>query len=404
MLKHFMAARLRGRFEERSGGNFGRCALIALTIAEFEGFRGSRSVRSGVQIRYFVVNRILCAYSSIMPQDFPQDVKSARRQRFFEKLTLARRSANAFQSTTPHLLDKLMDVMERAHPGVRLNFEDTTGFSLDAPEFQLKRPHRIHSCEFCEHARALPGTRCIVNKMAANRKAHRLEEESLFDGQCYLGLSELVMPFRFRGKTLGVFYCGSVLREETVKIADERLEAGMQHLNADQEKLRTLRQQMPVLNEQDWQALREDFLLLHDLALTLLEALDLPIGHYRPHRISALAREEHDRPPLVRRALNEIRLNFHGIHNLAHLAEILHCSPDHLSRQFKNCLEISVNDHIHHVRVEHGKHRLRTSDRTVEEIAYSLGYLDKSHFLKHFKRVVGIPPSQYRRTVCCAED
>jgi AraC-like DNA-binding protein len=232
--------------------------------------------------------------------------------------------------------------------------------------------------------------------MAANRKAHSLRESIPFEGQCYLGLNDLVMPFRFRGKTLGVFYCGSIIREETRELSEDRLDAVLQELGTPQEKLRRPLRDIPVLGEQDWQRLREDLQLLHDMAQALLEARDLPIEHYKPHRISALARQDHERPPLVRRALHEMRVNFAELRGIRHLAEILHCSPDHLSRQFKSSLKTTITEYLHEVRVEHAKHRLRNPHRTVEEIAYSVGYLDKSHFLKHFKGLAGSTPGQYR--------
>jgi len=327
-----------------------------------------------------------------MPCTSSRLTRQDRRDQFLQKLNYRTRS-----SLIPGLLEKILTLWQKAHPGVWISFEDTTGFSLDAPEFQLQRPHRFHACDFCEHAKNLPGTRCFVNKITANREAHRLGDGQIIDGRCYLGLSEMVMPLRFRGKTLGVFYCGSVLRADTMDAADERFETGTGEFTRGKgADLQQLREELPILSRIEWESSREDLKLLHDLAVTLLEAQALPVEHYRPHRLAILARQDHDTPPLVRRALNEIRVNFSDIRSLTHLADILHCSPDHLSRQFKKSVSLSITDYLHQVRIEHAKNGLRNPDRTVEEIAYSVGYLDKSHFLKHFKALTGKTPSQLR--------
>lgn len=47
--------------------------------------------------------------------------------------------------------------------------------------------------------------------------------------------------------------------------------------------------------------------------------------------------------------------------------------------------------------VHESKAMLDKTDKTVQEIAYELGFQSQSHFTKFFKKMEGITPSNYRK-------
>lgn len=61
---------------------------------------------------------------------------------------------------------------------------------------------------------------------------------------------------------------------------------------------------------------------------------------------------------------------------------------------------VSGGDNIHEfvtkVRIEHAKVYLENTDKTMVEIAASIG-IDKSNFNLHFKRLTGKTPSEWRK-------
>nr|WP_240966681.1 helix-turn-helix domain-containing protein [Nodosilinea sp. P-1105] len=68
-----------------------------------------------------------------------------------------------------------------------------------------------------------------------------------------------------------------------------------------------------------------------------------------------------------------------------------------LKRRFKTATGSTLIEYLQNLRIEEAKHQLETSDKSVENICYEVGYEDVSFFRRLFKRLTGITPSQYRR-------
>ncbi|GHV44455.1 hypothetical protein FACS189492_0830 [Clostridia bacterium] len=78
------------------------------------------------------------------------------------------------------------------------------------------------------------------------------------------------------------------------------------------------------------------------------------------------------------------------------MAEQLHIDPSHLSRKYKQMNQINLLDKIHQLRIEEAKKLLVQGKYTIHEIGALVGYGSELTFLRAFKRIEGIPPSQYR--------
>jgi AraC family transcriptional regulator len=83
--------------------------------------------------------------------------------------------------------------------------------------------------------------------------------------------------------------------------------------------------------------------------------------------------------------------------NLEQLAAITHRSPYHFSRQFKAATGLPPHQYVILRRVERAKQLLRAGgDLSLAEIAQRAGFSDQSQFSRHFKRIVGVTPRQFR--------
>ncbi len=71
-------------------------------------------------------------------------------------------------------------------------------------------------------------------------------------------------------------------------------------------------------------------------------------------------------------------------------------SPAHFSRIFKKVMGLSYQDYLHSRRITKAKNLLRTSARSVSEIAVSLGFADPTGFGRVFKKLTSYTPSAYR--------
>ena len=79
------------------------------------------------------------------------------------------------------------------------------------------------------------------------------------------------------------------------------------------------------------------------------------------------------------------------------LARIAHYSPSQFRRLFSAIMQMSPSDYIANVRVNKAKTLLATTDRRIADIAADCGFFDHAHFIRTFKKIVGVTPARYRR-------
>lgn len=82
--------------------------------------------------------------------------------------------------------------------------------------------------------------------------------------------------------------------------------------------------------------------------------------------------------------------------SITEMAQILQMSPYYFSRLFKQSTGLSPHQYLLKCRIEHAKQLLKTTSLAIAAIATQAGFVDQSHLARHFKRQVGILPSQFR--------
>jgi AraC-like DNA-binding protein len=85
-----------------------------------------------------------------------------------------------------------------------------------------------------------------------------------------------------------------------------------------------------------------------------------------------------------------------GLPTVQHVAEALHLSPNYLSGLLKNLTGQSTQQHIHEKLIEIAKQKLSTTDLSVSEIAYGLGFEHPQSFGKLFKMKTNVSPLEFR--------
>ncbi|HWL51864.1 MAG TPA: helix-turn-helix domain-containing protein [Chthoniobacteraceae bacterium] len=290
------------------------------------------------------------------------------------------------------------DVLELlvARTGVKVAFEDLTGFTFDAREFALDLRFRQHDSAFCVAAKAGPSRACFTNKRICNRLV--LNRESGFSGMCHLGLTEAVEPLTVQGKILGIFYFGTIVLQGTEAEGRERIEKHCRRHRMDAVAYLERYRAMPHLDEATWNEQRLLFLRTVGLLTRLVDQLAPPLQAYALHRTASQARTGRRYRALVRKAIAFIEQHFSGECTLNQAARALGCHPVHLSRTFKGDVGTNFAAFVHRVRIAHAKRLLHTRDMNVTRVAYEVGYADSSHFCRTFKQATGQTPAEYLQT------
>ncbi|VUD48649.1 HTH-type transcriptional regulator CdhR [Thalassocella blandensis] len=85
--------------------------------------------------------------------------------------------------------------------------------------------------------------------------------------------------------------------------------------------------------------------------------------------------------------------------HLGDVADQFGMSLRNFNRRFKNATGITPLNYLQKVRMEAAKDLLQTTNLSIEEIMYKVGYLDATHFNQLFKKHHATTPGQYRTTV-----
>lgn len=100
---------------------------------------------------------------------------------------------------------------------------------------------------------------------------------------------------------------------------------------------------------------------------------------------------------VINRCCGYILLHYNKPLKLTDVASEVQLHPDYLSRLFKKETGISVIEYIRKVKIEEAKLLIKHSNTQLTNVAFQLGYSNQSIFIKDFKRVTGLLPSEYRK-------
>ncbi|HKS21833.1 MAG TPA: helix-turn-helix transcriptional regulator [Thermoanaerobaculia bacterium] len=78
------------------------------------------------------------------------------------------------------------------------------------------------------------------------------------------------------------------------------------------------------------------------------------------------------------------------------LAGNLEVSAHHLSRTFRERIGMPLSRYLKNGQLAYAKHLLRTTGRSMNEIAYAAGFGTRITFFRAFRQATGVTPTQYR--------
>lgn len=85
--------------------------------------------------------------------------------------------------------------------------------------------------------------------------------------------------------------------------------------------------------------------------------------------------------------------------NLSFYADLLHVTPNTLSKKIKSKFNKTPSQIIQERVILEAKKQIHLTRKSFKEIALELNFNDEFHFSKYFKKYVGISPTQFRKEV-----
>ncbi len=102
-------------------------------------------------------------------------------------------------------------------------------------------------------------------------------------------------------------------------------------------------------------------------------------------------------PQIVQNIQAYLQQNFRQSNSLADLGARFNLNPYYLQKLFKRYIGQSPSEYCNYLRITQAKELLRTTNRSISEIAYSIGIENFGYFTRLFKKHEGLTPQEYRQ-------
>ncbi|GAA3402193.1 helix-turn-helix domain-containing protein [Paenibacillus hodogayensis] len=113
-----------------------------------------------------------------------------------------------------------------------------------------------------------------------------------------------------------------------------------------------------------------------------------------------LIREKKDRrDPVKEFVLDYIEKHYNEDISLEMAAEQLQRSRSYLSTYLKEKTGMTFTDYLHDLRIRRAKEMLGEKDVRINEISERIGYQNVNSFIRMFKKICGVTPGEYRRSL-----
>ena len=101
----------------------------------------------------------------------------------------------------------------------------------------------------------------------------------------------------------------------------------------------------------------------------------------------------------IQKVMEYIDLHLGSEFSMSSLSETANMSVSHLSKIFKKETNQTLSEYIAKVRCEKAASFLKETDYSIQDISSFVGYQDNNYFVKVFKKIYGVTPSGYRKSV-----
>lgn len=253
---------------------------------------------------------------------------------------------------------------------------------LNNEVFKLDFKNRTHSRPFCSAAKSTSkGLRlCLDCKKLANDKA--VIQKQRFSGLCPNGLFEIAQPVCIEGKTVCIIYIGNIVRDSTEM--KKRLEKSCRVTGISETLFLEQLDGVEVCTSID------KYLRMCDLVESYIRLLYLAFPPARFHENKKL----HWAVDSLRDYIEHFYDQDISLHQLAKLYYI---NEKYIGRLFRKQLGYTFHEYLNEIRLTRAVYLLKTSDKSVTQIATEIGFNNIPYFNRIFLKKYGLSPTIYRK-------
>jgi AraC-like DNA-binding protein len=116
------------------------------------------------------------------------------------------------------------------------------------------------------------------------------------------------------------------------------------------------------------------------------------------YRTEAIPENLHNSFDKVDEIIHYMKSRYYEDITIEKAARLVYMSASHLQRLFKQATGQTFNRYLQNIRIEKSRELLKTTTKSVQQIANQVGYQDMKHFHALFRKITGMTPRAYRKT------
>ncbi|GAT18135.1 AraC family transcriptional regulator [Secundilactobacillus silagincola] len=116
------------------------------------------------------------------------------------------------------------------------------------------------------------------------------------------------------------------------------------------------------------------------------------------HQYISAIRNSQKSPTRFELIKNWIRIHSHEKLSVTKVAAEFQMTPIYLTRLFKTYENTTTIHFINSVKIKQAEELLLTTDKSIKEIAYELSFSNEKYFLRIFKQITSLTPSNFRNS------
>ncbi len=125
---------------------------------------------------------------------------------------------------------------------------------------------------------------------------------------------------------------------------------------------------------------------------SILSVLNRHRDSYRPIQLS----QEQEK---LAQTLRYIHQNYTSINSISEIADQLYVTKYHLCHTFKAATGLTLVEYINHIKIRQACNMLKCTKKSVTQIGAECGFNSPMYFCRAFRKLVGMAPSEYRKSL-----
>lgn len=274
---------------------------------------------------------------------------------------------------------------------VQKSLAKTTGMAIIMVDYKGK-PLSQHSCccDFCQKIRQddILGQYC--EKCDSRGGAEAVRQNRPYIYECCFGLIDVAIPIVFHDTYLGAVMIGQVKSE------DSQIEkiCTLPENKAIAERLQKYQAEYQAVPKMDYAQIHMVSYMLYDICNYIIVQEN---EKQYPNEDSPIEKAMiHQENKIIAKAKEYIAKELERV-TLQDTAQYCNVSTSYLSRLFVKETGERFSIYVAHRKMEQAKEWLETTDMSISNIGYTLGFNETGYFIKAFKKDTGMTPGMYRK-------